>query len=137
MHRAAHRGAPRAACSGAPRGVCRGVHRVHIGVHRVACRGACRGASSGVPRGTCRGVCRGAHGGACRDAHRGTWLSLVTLATIFQVGDNREFGSLRHILRCYIHFAWMEVSEHQMCIIVPLWLPLVACSNHIEVYFEM
>ena len=36
----------------------------------------------------------------------------LPLATINLVGDNRELGSLRHILRSYTHYGRLVISEH-------------------------
>ena len=36
----------------------------------------------------------------------------LPLATINLVGDNRELGSLRHILRSYTHYGSLVISEH-------------------------
>ena len=57
------------------------------------------------------------------------WLSL---ATIYLVGDNREFEVLSHILISYTNYRWLIVSEHQRCMAAYPWLPLVAPSNHLS-----
>ena len=36
----------------------------------------------------------------------------LPLATSDLVGDNRELGSLKHILRSYTYYGWLIVSEH-------------------------
>ena len=48
-------------------------------------------------------------GGASLFVQSYHWLPL---ATIDLVGDNRELGSLRHIMRSYTHYWWQIVSEY-------------------------
>ena len=94
-----------------------------------ACRGGTqRGYTEGYAEGCMEGVCRGGtqkgyvegvHGGGIwRGMLRGyvegyaEGVQNVALATIDLIGDNRELGSFRDILRSYTHYVWLIVSEH-------------------------
>ena len=62
-------------------------------------------------------VCRGVHGGVCREGiqrgmQRGYVEGYAEVVHGELPGDNRKLGSLRHILRGYIHYELLIVSEH-------------------------
>ena len=92
-------------------GVCRGC------IWRGMLRGYAEGAKQrGYAEGYAEGYTEGVHGGDTQRGYmegymKGLW-GVLPLATIDLMGNNRELGSFRDILRCYTHCVWLIVSEH-------------------------
>ena len=94
-------------------GTWRGMKRVHRGRMRRGIPGGVHG--GGMWRGYVEGYAEGVHrGGMWRGMQRGMrrGYTVLPLAIIDLMGDNRELGSFRDILRFYTHYVWLIFSEH-------------------------
>ena len=54
---------------------------------------------------------------------------LLSIATSYLVGNNREFDVSDIFFRCFIHCVWRLTYDHRRSITECPWLPIVAPSN--------